>query len=123
MKRLAMIALAAVLALGLAPTPGRAAATGTLQELFPDARLAQGVYDKLAADGVAWRPASVSAGTVTDAQLATVSGHLNLSNYGIADLTGIGQLSAITGLSLDGNAITALPAGVFDPLTALATLN
>ena len=58
-------------------------------------------------------------------ELADITGTLALSGQGIAalkpgDFAGLGRM---TGLDLSDNALTALPAEVFEPLTGLATLD
>ena len=61
---------------------------------------------------------------VTDAQLAAITGTLNLSTKGITALAAgdFDGLTALTGLSLEHNSLSTLPAGVFDGLTALTNL-
>ena len=62
---------------------------------------------------------------VTDADLAAITGTLNLGNKGITALAAgdFDGLTALTTLLLNSNQLSTLPAGVFEELTALTTLN
>ena len=64
-------------------------------------------------------------GAVTKADLAGVTGTLNLSSKSISSLKfgDFAGLTALTGLNLSGNSLSSLPAGVFGGLTALTELN
>ena len=66
-----------------------------------------------------------SCADVTDAQLAAITGTLDLRSDGITTLAAgdFDGLTALTTLRLRGNSLSTLPAGVFDELTALTTLD
>ena len=61
---------------------------------------------------------------VTTANLAAITGQLNLANKSLAALAAgdFAGLTALTRLRLNDNALTGLPDGVFDELTALTRL-
>ena len=92
------------------------------------------VRDKLEEHASAIHPITVThCSHVGVEELADITGTLDLSNMGIAalkpdDFEGLGPTPTsdkpgLTGLDLSGNALSALPAGVFEPLTALTTLD
>ena len=58
------------------------------------------------------------------ADLAAITGTLDLSDQAITSLTAIdfGGLGSVTSLNLDDNRLASLPGGVFDGLTGLTTL-
>ena len=62
--------------------------------------------------------------TVTAAQLAAVTGTLDLERIGISELRAgdFDGLSRLGTLSLQHNSLTSLPAGIFDDLTSLSRL-
>ena len=62
---------------------------------------------------------------VTTANLAAITGTLDLANKSIAALAAgdFAGLTSVTRLKLNGNTLTGLPAGVFDELTALTRLD
>ena len=61
---------------------------------------------------------------VTDADLAAITGTLDLRGRSISALVAwdFAGLTALVGLRLDNNLLTTLPVGVFDELTALVSL-
>ena len=62
---------------------------------------------------------------VTEADLAGISGTLNLRSLGIGTLLSddFSALTALTGLNLTGNSLSSLPEDVFDGLTTLTELD
>ena len=74
---------------------------------------------------VAAVPGKSTCGAVTTADLAGITGNLDLSDSSIDSLR-FGDFAGLTGvpeLYLDTNDLTTLPPGVFDPMTALTNLN
>ena len=69
-------------------------------------------------------PGVDACGAVTDAQLAAITGKLQLSQANISSLQAhdFSGLTGLTSLNLSGNRLTALPAGVFSDLTSLRRL-
>ena len=63
--------------------------------------------------------------SITDTDLAGITGSLNLDNKDISSLKAgdFDGLTALTKLDFLHNSLTSLPSGIFDPLTALTTLD
>ena len=73
---------------------------------------------------VAAVPGKTTCSSITTADLAAITGTLDLSNKGISSLK-IGDfdgLSGVTTLNVSGNGLSSLPMGIFDPLTGLENL-
>ena len=93
--------------------------TGGVCERTPQLR------DALVAEAQANRAAATDCSLVTTDDLAGITAHLRLEDLGIAALKpgDFEGLSGVTVLVLSSNALTALPAGVFDELDAVTSLN
>ena len=98
-----------------------AAPTGGVCDRTPQVR------DALVAKAKANRPAATDCSLVTTGDLAEIEDTLLLNSAGIAalkadDFAGLTN-EKFTGIDLSGNALSALPAGVFDPLPKLTALH
>ncbi|MDR1790845.1 MAG: leucine-rich repeat domain-containing protein [Propionibacteriaceae bacterium] len=100
------------------PTPTRlTAVTATLRQFFPDTGLAEKVRLKMSP-----QPASIDS-TVTDTDLAALTGTLTASSSGISSLAGLSYLKGLTSLNLSSNSLSSIPSSAFATMENLTVLN
>ncbi|MDR1790427.1 MAG: leucine-rich repeat domain-containing protein [Propionibacteriaceae bacterium] len=121
MKRIGALGLITGLLLGLVTSVSQAA-TGTLQQYFPDPALARAVLQKMSLEKVDWKPTAVNLGTVTSQQLASIKGTLDLSGAGITSLAGINALTGLETLDIGDNNISSIAVNTFSGMYGLRNL-
>ena len=110
---------------GGVPPPGRPEPIG--EQTSQSGPLSGGICDRTARvrDAiVALIPGARTCGEVTDAQLAAITGGLDLERAGLSSLRSgdFSGLTSLRGLVLSSNRLTALPADIFSGLPALRYL-